>query len=115
MSPNARDMAENMYRALWSWLVCVIVTVIVSLMTKPKTDVELKGLVYGVTDIPSEGQVALIQRPLILGCCCCRGLLDRKRYFLVRRYETWRIDINLVLYRDLLACKRDIDLCFGDL
>ncbi len=67
MSPNARDMAENMYRALWSWLVCVIVTVIVSLMTKPKTDVELKGLVYGVTDIPSEGQVSLIQRPLFWG------------------------------------------------
>ncbi|MGB2627866.1 MAG: sodium:solute symporter family protein [Candidatus Acidiferrum sp.] len=67
MSPNARDMAENMYRAVWSWLVCVIVTVIVSLMTKPKTDVELKGLVYGVTDIPSEGQVALIQRPLFWG------------------------------------------------
>ncbi len=67
MSPNARDMAENMYRAVWSWLVCVIVTVIVSLMTKPKTDAELKGLVYGVTDIPSEGQVALIQRPLFWG------------------------------------------------
>ena len=49
------------------WLVCVIVTVIVSLMTKPKTDAELKGLVYGVTDIPSEGQVALIQRPLFWG------------------------------------------------
>src|SRR5512140_1792157 len=24
LSANARDMAENMYRALWSWLVCVI-------------------------------------------------------------------------------------------
>jgi solute:Na+ symporter, SSS family len=67
MSPNARDMAENMYRALWSWLVCVIVTIIVSLMTKPKTDAELKGLVYGVTDIPSEGQVPMVQRPLFWG------------------------------------------------
>jgi SSS family solute:Na+ symporter len=67
MSPNAKDMAENMFRALWSWLVCVIVTVIVSLLTKPKTDEELKGLVYGVTDIPSEGQVPLIHRPLFWG------------------------------------------------
>src|SRR5512138_1804108 len=24
LSPNARDMAENMYRALWSWIVCVL-------------------------------------------------------------------------------------------
>ena len=35
LSPNAKDMAENMYRALWSWLVCVVVTVVVSYMTKP--------------------------------------------------------------------------------
>jgi SSS family solute:Na+ symporter len=67
MSPHAKDMAENMYRALWSWLVCVLVTVIVSMLTTPKTDAELKGLVYGVTDIPSESQVALYQRPLFWG------------------------------------------------
>src|SRR6266542_1731081 len=30
LSPQAKDMAENMYRGLWSWLVCVIVTVVVS-------------------------------------------------------------------------------------
>ena len=23
LSPNAKDMAENMYRALWSWMICV--------------------------------------------------------------------------------------------
>ncbi len=26
MSPNAKPMAENLYRALWSWLICVAVT-----------------------------------------------------------------------------------------
>src|SRR4029079_13258419 len=45
LSPNAKDMAENMYRALWSWLVCVIVTVVVSLMTKPLPEAQLEGLV----------------------------------------------------------------------
>ncbi len=63
LSPYARDMAENMYRALWSCLICVIVTVAVSLVTKPKPDAELKGLVYGVTAIPSEGQVSMLHRP----------------------------------------------------
>jgi SSS family solute:Na+ symporter len=63
LSPHARDMAENMYRALWSALICVIVTVAVSLVTKPKPDAELKGLVYGVTEIPSEGQVSMLHRP----------------------------------------------------
>jgi SSS family solute:Na+ symporter len=64
LSPNARDMAENMYRALWSWIVCVFVTVVVSYMTKPKTDVELSGLVYGVTAIPREDEVPIYQRPV---------------------------------------------------
>ena len=64
LSPNARDMAENMYRALWSWIVCVCVTVLVSYMTKPKPDVELSGLVYGVTAIPREDEVPWHQRPV---------------------------------------------------
>ncbi len=63
LSPNARDMAENMYRGLWSWIVCVLVTVAVSYMTKPKPDGELNGLVYGVTAIPREDAVPLYQRP----------------------------------------------------
>ena len=54
LSPDAKDMAENMYRALWCFLVTVIVTFIVSMVTTPKTDVELNGLVYGATTIPQE-------------------------------------------------------------
>jgi SSS family solute:Na+ symporter len=64
LSDKAKDMAENMYRALWSWTVCVAVTVVVSLLTKPKPEKELTGLVYGCTDIPSEGHLAFYQRPL---------------------------------------------------
>jgi len=63
LSAHARDMAENMYRALWSWLVCVLVTVVVSMVTTPKPDSELRGLVYGVTEIPSESFVPVYQRP----------------------------------------------------
>jgi len=64
LSPYARDMAENMYRALWSCLLCVVVTVVVSLFTAPKPASELKGLVYGETEIPSEGELAFYQRPV---------------------------------------------------
>ncbi|HME11665.1 MAG TPA: sodium:solute symporter family protein [Candidatus Acidoferrum sp.] len=63
LSPHARDMAENMYRALWSWVVCVLFTVVVSLVTAPKPESELKGLVYGLTEIPSESSVPTYQRP----------------------------------------------------
>jgi solute:Na+ symporter, SSS family len=64
LSPNARDMAENMYRALWSWIVCVLVTVLVSLATKPKPESELVGLVYGVTKIPTEEHVSIFHKPV---------------------------------------------------
>jgi SSS family solute:Na+ symporter len=63
LSPNARDMAENMYRALWSWIVCALVTVVISMLTKPKSDSELNGLVYGVTEIPTESYVTVFHRP----------------------------------------------------
>jgi solute:Na+ symporter, SSS family len=63
LSPDAKDMAENMYRALWSWLICVTVTVVVSYMTKPKPDSELTGLVYGCTDLPSDRDTPLFQKP----------------------------------------------------
>jgi SSS family solute:Na+ symporter len=63
LSADARDMAENMYRALWSWIVCVVVTIVVSYLTKAKSDVELNGLVYGVTAIPHEAAVPVYHRP----------------------------------------------------
>jgi SSS family solute:Na+ symporter len=66
LSPHARFMAEDMYRALWSWTVCVIVTVAVSYMTKPRPAEELSGLVYGVTPLPSEAHVAFYKRPAFL-------------------------------------------------
>jgi solute:Na+ symporter, SSS family len=64
LSAYAKDMAENMYRALWSWLICVIVTVVVSYITKPKPEAELVGLVRGCTEIPSEGDLPLYKRPI---------------------------------------------------
>ena len=64
LSPDAQPMAENMYRALWSWLICILVTVVVSYMTKPKTDAELDGLVYGATVIPHDGSATLLQKPI---------------------------------------------------
>ena len=63
LSPDAKDMAENMYRALWSWIVCVIVTVVVSLLTRPRPVAELAGLVYGASPIPKEPMIIGIKSP----------------------------------------------------
>jgi SSS family solute:Na+ symporter len=65
LSPDAKDMAENVYRALWAWLVCVLVTVVVSYMTKPRPVAELEGLVYGVSPLPKEHDDHWYQRPIV--------------------------------------------------
>ena len=67
LSPDAKPMAENLYRALWSWIICVVVTVVVSLFTQPKTESELQGLVYGYTKIPSDGNLPFYKRPIFWG------------------------------------------------
>ena len=64
LSSNAKDMAENMYRGLWSWIICVVVTVVVSMVTTSKPESELVGLVYGATEIASEAQVPLYHKPV---------------------------------------------------
>jgi solute:Na+ symporter, SSS family len=64
LSPNAKGLAQDMFQALWSFLVCVIVTIVVSYATKPKTDAELAGLVMGLTDIPSVGDLPFYEKPL---------------------------------------------------
>jgi len=64
LSSNAKPMAENMYRALWSWIVCATVTIVVSLLTRPKPVEELTGLVYGCTVLPSEGDLPIWKRPI---------------------------------------------------
>jgi SSS family solute:Na+ symporter len=62
-SSQAKDMADNIYRAMWTLIANVVVTVLVSLVTKPKPEKELVGLVYGLTEVPSHGHWPLFQRP----------------------------------------------------
>jgi SSS family solute:Na+ symporter len=57
LSPYAKDLAEDMYRALWSLSVTFIVILVVSLFGKARPDAELNGLVYGATKLPTEEPV----------------------------------------------------------
>jgi len=62
---KAQEMAVNMYSAFWTLLVCVTVTIGVSLFTKPKPDEELKNLVMGLTPLPDEGPCPWYEKPLL--------------------------------------------------
>jgi SSS family solute:Na+ symporter len=57
LSPDAKPMAENVFRALWAFILSAIVVVVVSLLTKPRPVAELDGLVYGATKLPREEPV----------------------------------------------------------
>jgi SSS family solute:Na+ symporter len=57
LSPYAKPMAENVFRALWACLFTALVIFLVSMVTKPRPAAELEGLVYGVTPLPKEEPV----------------------------------------------------------
>jgi SSS family solute:Na+ symporter len=57
LSPYAKDLAEDMYRALWSISVTFIVILVISLLGKARPIAELDGLVYGATKLPTEEPV----------------------------------------------------------
>jgi SSS family solute:Na+ symporter len=56
-------MAQNFWVAIFAWSVCFVVTIGVSLVTRPKPESELAGLVYGLTRIPADQGVPWYQRP----------------------------------------------------
>jgi hypothetical protein len=64
-SRKAKPMAVNMYSGWWSLVVCVLVTVGVSLFTKPKPESELRNLVMGLTPRPDEGPCPWYEKPAL--------------------------------------------------
>ena len=67
LSPLAQALAQDMYQALWSCVTCVVVTVLVTLVTKPKPDESLRGLVYSLTEKAHEEHVSMLHRPFVWG------------------------------------------------
>jgi len=51
------DLAMNLWTALFAFFTCLLVTIAVSLATRPKPDRELVGLVYGLTKRPKTNPV----------------------------------------------------------
>jgi SSS family solute:Na+ symporter len=71
---RVQAMAANLYRAAWSWLICVLVTVVVSYCTKPIAEEKLVGLVYGSTIIPDDGSTKLYEKPIFWAIVVATGL-----------------------------------------
>ncbi len=61
------EMAQNFWTAIWAWTTCCVVTVLVSLATRPRDPETLRGLVYSLTERPSDRALPWFQRPVLLG------------------------------------------------
>ena len=61
------EMAQNFWLAIFAWTTCFLVTIAVSLSTKPRDDKDLVGLVYSLTERPREDHLSWYKRPLALG------------------------------------------------
>jgi len=61
------EMAQGFWTAIFAFSACMVVTIVVSLATKQnKTDEDLKGLVYSLTEKPKEDDLPLWKRPIFL-------------------------------------------------
>ena len=61
------EMAQNFWTAIWAWTACFVLTIVISLFTRPREESELRGLVYSLTERPSDAGLAWYQRPVTLG------------------------------------------------
>ena len=61
------DMAQNFWTAIFAFSVNLAVTALVSLVTEPRNEVELVGLVYSLTPKPIEEHLSWWQKPATLG------------------------------------------------
>lgn len=60
------EFAQTFYTAIAAWTTCFVVTILISLVTRPRPDEELKGLVYSLTEKPHEHHLAWYQRPQVM-------------------------------------------------
>ena len=60
------EMAQNFWTAIFAWTACFLVTILVSLLTRPRPDSELRGLVYSLTERPRDEGLRWHQRPAVL-------------------------------------------------
>ncbi len=70
------QMAQNFWTAIYAFGVCFLVTVAVSLVTRPRAERELTGLVYSLTPrLHAPAGARWYTRPAVLGACVLAGAI----------------------------------------
>jgi SSS family solute:Na+ symporter len=61
------ELAQTFWTAITAWTTCFVVTIVISLLSRPRPDGELHGLVWALTDRPKDTEHHFWQRPTTLG------------------------------------------------
>jgi len=61
------ELAQTFWTAITAWTTCMVVTIVISLMTRPRPDEELRGLVYALTPRQVDTEHTFWRRPFTLG------------------------------------------------
>lgn len=74
--PFQSEMGQNFWIAIVAWTVCFVLTIVISLITRPlKSDGELTGLVYSLTPRPKAEVEPWYKRPAVLAVLVLIGVL----------------------------------------
>jgi SSS family solute:Na+ symporter len=68
-------MGQNFWIAIIAWSVCFSSTILISLATRPKDPEQLRGLVYGLTEMPADEHEPWYRRPRSLALVVAAAVL----------------------------------------
>src|SRR5437899_1938649 len=63
MTTYPSELAQTFWTAIAAWVTCFVVTIVVSLLTRPRPAEQLHGLVYGLTPKPTDDVKRWYERP----------------------------------------------------
>ena len=69
------EMAQTFWTAIAAFTTCFVVTIVVSLITAPRPDAELEGLVYSLTPKPVDDVQHWYQRPTVFALAVLTGMV----------------------------------------
>jgi SSS family solute:Na+ symporter len=81
LSGVSSEMSANFWRAGWAWLICFVITIVVSLFTARRSKEELVGLVKGLTAETHDAGVIWYKKPEFFAILAVIMLVALNVYF----------------------------------
>jgi Na+/proline symporter len=69
------EMAQNFWTAIYAFTACLLLTIAISLLTKPRDEKSLVGLVYALTPREVDNEAAWYKRPAPIGCAVLAAMI----------------------------------------